>query len=45
MLDINNDVPEMEIREPMRSARAARIGGGVALTTAVMEGGTDRITF
>jgi hypothetical protein len=45
MPDINNDVPEMEIREPMRSARAARIGGGVALTTAAMEGGTDRITF
>jgi hypothetical protein len=45
MPDINNDVPEMEIREPMKSARAARMGGGVALTTAVIEGGTDRMTF
>lgn len=33
MADISNDVAERDMRLPSASARAASIGGGVALTT------------
>jgi hypothetical protein len=39
--DTSNDVAEMEMREPMTSARAARMGGGVALATLALEGGMN----
>jgi len=38
MPDTNNDVADKERREPIASARAAMMGGGVVLTTLTLEG-------